>query len=974
MSTVRIEFWNFANSAKEDGQTLLGQPSSFISYRKLKAWWTLDRIRLLLQQSFNQPYSLSVQRIQESYIIPLSLISYLWERPSYFDRLITFIEFELDDSRFPLSQKPDKLQNDIWEDFNEAQWLFCPLKLDKSLLNKSIDARCIFPGVKALVPPSRGGDNSTVTVMAITATETAIPEIDESVKEVVIKSYSAASFQSYTSEWTAYNNIWSSKRPCDNILRIYGSYFYKPTPQSDPIYNLVLEHADRGSLLTYYAETDPPRSPAEIRGFWRSLIRFLPGLEKIHEEFSIGSSTIIVHQDLKPSNILICSADSKDGPYAFTPKLCDFGMSNTKTQHGPAQPQLGPYNDSQCTYCPPEVNLHQEIVYRSKLSMDRWAAGCIIADAVAWVSGGNTGRQRFAAQRREEIKRTAPSLANDGRADCFHDNTKLLRCVNDLVNGIDSQDDLSRSVLTLALDEILKKRDPETRAKAGRFLAMLEILVAADEPLMSSETQFRSTSVRRGRRTTTAPPRPHNPSSLPDEDSMISHPGTDSTSRLRRYQSLNGSRHGNSSSGRSRPEGQPIQEITASLESTRFPQRGDMLSYSTNTPTELRDLESTGTYPEEADFYPDHDYPLGHRGARPSRQPSFSQPSHRVVSSRRPHSSTVVRKYDDMRPTPNGQRHASSPAGQYAYPNGLGNTGSARLNLGTGRSSSPDQLRNSPGHPDPYPHITLDDVKRWKKEKKKGRGAVLEGKDGAFQHLRGRDHLFIIDNSSSMQPHRDDLLEFFENVAYLLKEADPNGVDVLLTSEARKKHSNRTKELVDYIEQTFANGQGLDCKMEHYIDKVVQDVITNLPAQSGSASRWGISKSKPRPPISIYILTNGDWATAYNDAHMVLKSPILRLVDAIKDHKLPRTQAVLQFVRFGNDQDASNKLDKLDDLLEREEDIVDHKASTDGIWHILIGSLDIGNDIKPAGHDAHSPDSTRTATTSPTSPTDYEGF
>lgn len=61
-----------------------------------------------------------------------------------------------------------------------------------------------------------------------------------------------------------------------------------------------------------------------------------------------------VHQDLKPSNILLFSDPKDDSPYAFTMKLGDFGMSST-TFATQGDSDAGPYNDGTNTFC----ELHQ---------------------------------------------------------------------------------------------------------------------------------------------------------------------------------------------------------------------------------------------------------------------------------------------------------------------------------------------------------------------------------------------------------------------------------------------------------------------------------------------------------------------------------------------------------------------------------------------------------------------------------------
>lgn len=141
------------------------------------------------------------------------------------------------------------------------------------------------------------------------------------------------------------------------------------TQDEKPVYNLILEYADRGSLLDFY-QNEPPKTSTEVATFWSSLSKFLTAVEKIHNEealvhentmygilvkayhlFKGGCADIellSIHHDLKPSNILIFSNSSDI--YDFTPKLSDFGMSRSKVSDPSPTTNLGPYNDATTTF------------------------------------------------------------------------------------------------------------------------------------------------------------------------------------------------------------------------------------------------------------------------------------------------------------------------------------------------------------------------------------------------------------------------------------------------------------------------------------------------------------------------------------------------------------------------------------------------------------------------------------------------
>jgi len=61
-----------------------------------------------------------------------------------------------------------------------------------------------------------------------------------------------------------------------NIVGYYGSFVQNGT------FNLLLQFADGGNLLEYYANTPPPREPADVQRFWKSLFAVFQGLHAVH--------------------------------------------------------------------------------------------------------------------------------------------------------------------------------------------------------------------------------------------------------------------------------------------------------------------------------------------------------------------------------------------------------------------------------------------------------------------------------------------------------------------------------------------------------------------------------------------------------------------------------------------------------------------------------------------------------------------
>lgn len=62
----------------------------------------------------------------------------------------------------------------------------------------------------------------------------------------------------------------------ESIRRFCGSYIHGDE------FNIILEHADKGSLEDYFRNESPPSSGPDILGFWEGLFQLIKGLKAIH--------------------------------------------------------------------------------------------------------------------------------------------------------------------------------------------------------------------------------------------------------------------------------------------------------------------------------------------------------------------------------------------------------------------------------------------------------------------------------------------------------------------------------------------------------------------------------------------------------------------------------------------------------------------------------------------------------------------
>lgn len=187
--------------------------------------------------------------------------------------------------------------------------------------------------------------------------------------------------------------------------------------------------------------------------------------------------------------------------------------------------------------------------------------------------------------------------------------------------------------------------------------------------------------------------------------------------------------------------------------------------------------------------------------------------------------------------------------------------------------------------------------------------------------------VFLIDNSKTMQPFREQVITTFTNLAHILEKADEDGVDVFCTSQMDKKENNRrTENLTNFVRNSFCKGAGGRCFIERSLTTLIGKVIQELPPEAGSGLRRArsfrgiLGKRYTGRPISIYILTNGVWdsSPAAEKGLCNADIPIRQLIEELKRRNLPRNQVALQFLRFGNDETGIRRLRTLDDDIKRD--------------------------------------------------------
>lgn len=147
-----------------------------------------------------------------------------------------------------------------------------------------------------------------------------------------------------------------------------------------------------------------------------------------------------------------------------------------------------------------------------------------------------------------------------------------------------------------------------------------------------------------------------------------------------------------------------------------------------------------------------------------------------------------------------------------------------------------------------------------------------------------------------MRDHWKEVIDTFQALASLVKLVDDDGLDLYFASSPKKMHHNKhSGPLVDIIKK-----QRLEqpCMMNLSLDAMTEIIIEK---------HLGFRVHRRRP-VSVFVLTNGNWGLGGVD------KSVERLVRELDKHDTADSFVALQFVRFGSLPEGIRRLKKLDNL------------------------------------------------------------
>jgi hypothetical protein len=221
--------------------------------------------------------------------------------------------------------------------------------------------------------------------------------------------------------------------------------------------------------------------------------------------------------------------------------------------------------------------------------------------------------------------------------------------------------------------------------------------------------------------------------------------------------------------------------------------------------------------------------------------------------------------------------------------------------------------------------------------------------------------VFIIDNSSSMEPYWSEVTSTCHALAYVVKGVDPDGFDVVFTSNLKSVETMKCcSKLIGssgLLQMNRPKPNTGVCRMEHVLTTLLPNIIKKALKGKGMVNR--IRKRVPEG-INVYVLTDGLWegepepgvaGTTVVEANGV-ENAIQHAVDLLQKESKSRIFLSIQFIRFGNHAIGERRLRWLDDnikALTRGWDIVDttyHEGTS--IWKMVTGAM---SEVEDGAHE-----------------------
>ncbi|KAK2813989.1 hypothetical protein FQN50_000393 [Emmonsiellopsis sp. PD_5] len=161
------------------------------------------------------------------------------------------------------------------------------------------------------------------------------------------------------------------------------------------------------------------------------------------------------------------------------------------------------------------------------------------------------------------------------------------------------------------------------------------------------------------------------------------------------------------------------------------------------------------------------------------------------------------------------------------------------------------------------------------------------------------EHVFLVDDASSMRQHWDQMTRNIRTLAYMVKKSDDDGLDLqFMISDNSLQHITTSSKLFTHVQSRIPSHPGQFSN----IDNALGTMLTGYQNK--------LTTTKKKRPMSIYVFTDGIWQD-----HVNIHSYIRNLARDLDSHNMPPNQFGIQFIQFGNNPSGTRRLQNYDDCL-----------------------------------------------------------
>ncbi|KAF7531296.1 hypothetical protein G7054_g8990 [Neopestalotiopsis clavispora] len=228
-------------------------------------------------------------------------------------------------------------------------------------------------------------------------------------------------------------------------------------------------------------------------------------------------------------------------------------------------------------------------------------------------------------------------------------------------------------------------------------------------------------------------------------------------------------------------------------------------------------------------------------------------------------------------------------------------------------------------------HQKADLLGRKRQRSVKKEKQTSQDKDDELKNFfNNRDLVFLVDNSRSMLPHWNHAMYLIRILTWRALGYDEDGMELYFTETLDHVKQKKNQKVTDFLNvMTKAKPNMRNSASSNGIVKTLNNILNN-PLQP--------PQDRPK---TIIILTDGVWEGLANDEAM--DSLIRYHLDALPEDvkRLDKRPITFQFISFGYNKEALERLRRLDDDIQLEDypDFVDTEHATGDVYKMFLGSL-----------------------------------